>query len=1182
MTTTLPAETCPECGGQLLIKKNSLFLGRYKIVSMMDMTSMSQIYLTLDKNMENRPTILKLLFKDDTPETDAPGESTRMEQNVAARVSHPNLVTIYDAGMTNANEHFLLMEFIDGENLHDVIEKEGRLSFVRTARIMMQVCDALNAIHKAGYIHKDMKPANIMLVNNDEPGQELVKVLDFGISQPIHPAIGGLNRKNEIVGTPAYMSPEHTRKAFVGIHSDIYSAGIMMHEMLMGKPPFEYSRDSLIDAQRKYTPESLKMQGITDLPVSIDDLILQMLSKNTNLRPASCEEVKKRIEQALNPWRASVKEKKSENKQKIGTRIKFNKSDKFLFHPEELRRIMESLPPKMNESPPLWQISGVRGIGKTRLIKTIVSKAEDMGMDTYIFPYPGGDYPIEVLRSLVYNLSVEKAPDRKSINTALSALLQQSGIDMHEDIVQRVDNLLQKPENILKPGNISTNILENYIFATVYSVLEAIAIRNPTLICFDDCHMYDSMFKRFLRFLQARITNTRVPVAMLILEDLTATVTGDAEENSCLEGIYHLKLKPLPNDRMKTFLHDIFPLRPGYTLAKRLIELSDGYPAHIKMFCRYINSIKGFIIQDEKIRLIRNEMLDEIPPNIEEIQKQRIQEFGTRGKQESMAVELLKRIALMGTSAKLTTLAILLNAEARNDLKENLNLLLNILTDQTYLLPRSNIEKDELTISKPLHEIILRKMALSESRPVTLTAVAHAIEQSPSNRLSDNYKRLADLYEQAGDINKAVDYHILMSRQSHARFDFQNTAKQLQIALGLLTQKGDINSAQGQLIGRELGSVLKDMGRFSEALEAYNLQDDSIKVKTANPMELNELLEITSVLVSLREYRRATRMLKALTKKLEDTHARLMAAECHLLYTEIHMWQGKPDKALGSIKKAEEHLEGHQITPIHWMLALQRAKLLITNEQPDIAIKVLNKILSSLDRPFYYYLKAEALGMKGLAEIRMGRMEQARQTINEGYDLSKQYSYKNGMAANGMNLAVLDFFQGDCESSEKLCSHTLELNKEIGDPYFDTSIHIVQSYIHICNNRLDKATELAKKALDISHRHSYALGQGVALLRLAVIYSHQDRWTDAERFLKRAKGFISPAEHSEIGYINFNKPEIDALTGRILLHKGDVAGAREKITLAIEEFTALGRTMEAERATGCLERINRVATADAL
>ncbi|HEY9717038.1 MAG TPA: serine/threonine-protein kinase [Trichormus sp.] len=162
----------------------------------------------------------------------------QQEAKAASHINHPNIISVFDFGTTESGQPFIVMDYVRGRSLDDIIQEDGPLAPERCLRIFVQVADALAEAHKCGVIHRDLKPSNVMLVS-DGNGGESVRIVDFGIAKIVNSDTGNqLTKTGEIFGSPAYMSPEQCRGNVLDERSDIYSLGCVFYEALSGAPPF--------------------------------------------------------------------------------------------------------------------------------------------------------------------------------------------------------------------------------------------------------------------------------------------------------------------------------------------------------------------------------------------------------------------------------------------------------------------------------------------------------------------------------------------------------------------------------------------------------------------------------------------------------------------------------------------------------------------------------------------------------------------------------------------------------------------------------------------------------------------------------------------------------------------------------------------------------------------------------
>jgi predicted Ser/Thr protein kinase len=243
---------------------------RYRILGLLGQGGMCEVYRAHDQ-MLNQAVALKFLAV--AQFTDAALTRFRNEVRLARQVSHPNVCRVYDIGVIEGM-HFLTMEYVDGEDLRSLLRRIGRLSGDKALEIARRLCAGLAAAHDKGVLHRDLKPANIML---DGRGQVLIT--DFGLAGLAGQVEGGEIRS----GTPAYMAPEQLAGKEVSLRSDIYSLGLVLHEMFTGKRVFE---DGARSYERRSAPTNLSSTA-KDVDPAVERVILRCLDADPRNRPAS-------------------------------------------------------------------------------------------------------------------------------------------------------------------------------------------------------------------------------------------------------------------------------------------------------------------------------------------------------------------------------------------------------------------------------------------------------------------------------------------------------------------------------------------------------------------------------------------------------------------------------------------------------------------------------------------------------------------------------------------------------------------------------------------------------------------------------------------------------------------------------------------------------------------------------
>jgi eukaryotic-like serine/threonine-protein kinase len=298
---------CPKCGviysskpkrcgidGEALVDSDEdplvgRTLDRYKLIQPLGSGGMGCVYLA-EHTVLDREYAVKILYGELAAEENLVKRFTR-EAKYLSQVKHKNVVHVTDFGRSDAGLTYLVMEHLQGISLKELIDLEGQMTSKDIAVISRQVFLGLAAIHDAGFVHRDVKPSNIMLVHED--GQDVAKILDFGLASIIDDEAREtkLTKAGQAVGTPTYMAPEQVKAAEVGAPADVYAMGIGMYEALTGAVPFHgNSSEVMIAHVTKEVPTIVVANGL-------EIVIAECLQKDPSSRPTI-----PRLLEMLKPW----------------------------------------------------------------------------------------------------------------------------------------------------------------------------------------------------------------------------------------------------------------------------------------------------------------------------------------------------------------------------------------------------------------------------------------------------------------------------------------------------------------------------------------------------------------------------------------------------------------------------------------------------------------------------------------------------------------------------------------------------------------------------------------------------------------------------------------------------------------------------------------------------------------
>ena len=272
-----------------MLSKGQKINERYEIIKSIGEGGMANVYLA-DDTILDRKVAIKVL-RGDLENNDKFIRRFQREAKSVSDLSHPNIVEVYDVGEEDG-QHYIVMEYIDGRTLKQLINKRGALTVAEVIDIMTQLTDGLSTAHEAYIIHRDIKPQNIMILDDG-----LIKITDFGIAMTLNAT--QLTQTNSVMGSVHYLPPEQAAGQTATTKRDIYSAGILMYELLMGSVPFK--GDNAVEIALKQMKEripSIRKQNPL-IPQSVENIVLKATAKNPKNRYDNIKEMHEDLVHAL-------------------------------------------------------------------------------------------------------------------------------------------------------------------------------------------------------------------------------------------------------------------------------------------------------------------------------------------------------------------------------------------------------------------------------------------------------------------------------------------------------------------------------------------------------------------------------------------------------------------------------------------------------------------------------------------------------------------------------------------------------------------------------------------------------------------------------------------------------------------------------------------------------------------
>ena len=314
--TVAVAKVCPQCGNEYLTTDRfcprdgsplrpktgddplvgKIIADRYLILARLGEGGMGRVYLGEHMKM-NRQCAIKVMNPNLVNDTDSATRFAREASN-AARILHPNVAAVFDYGDADKIV-YLVMEFVDGEPLSTILEREAPLAARRAVDLARQIADGLGAAHELGIVHRDLKPDNV-IVTRSRNQREIPKVVDFGIAKAVT-GLGqeGLTRSGLVIGTPEYMAPEQLLGDPVDARADVYSLGCILYQMLTGIHAFSAdTREQMIRRRLHEAPPHVR-EVVPGIPRQLDAVITKMLARSSSGRFANGTEVRDALDPAV-------------------------------------------------------------------------------------------------------------------------------------------------------------------------------------------------------------------------------------------------------------------------------------------------------------------------------------------------------------------------------------------------------------------------------------------------------------------------------------------------------------------------------------------------------------------------------------------------------------------------------------------------------------------------------------------------------------------------------------------------------------------------------------------------------------------------------------------------------------------------------------------------------------------
>jgi tetratricopeptide (TPR) repeat protein len=780
--------------------------GRYQVKKFLGEGGKKKVYLAHDTVLDR--DIAFALIKTEKLDDEARTRIKREARAMGRLGDHPNIVTIHDMG-EHEGQPYMVLPLMPGGDVEGLIEKapDHRLPLEQAIGIAKSVCLGIEFAHAKGIIHRDLKPGNVWL-----SAEGTVKVGDFGLALAVD--LSRLTKSGMMVGTVSYMPPEQAMGGEVTTRADLYSLGAMLYEMVTGRPPFVGDDSVAIIGQHINTPPVSPTWHRADLPPGLEVLILQLLEKDPQRRPASAADVYQALEsiEAGRVEQEPLREAPTLAESPLYRPV-------FVGREPELKQLQSAFDGAMSGQGALLMVVGEPGIGKTALCEQVSTYVTLRGGKTLLgHCYEEGSLSlpylafVEALRS--YVLTRDTKDLRKELGTGAS------------DVARIVSEIRERLKIKLKPPGDPEEARYRLMQAVTGFLSNAATVR-PLMVVLEDLHDADKGTLDMLTHVSRNLAGTRLLIVGTYRDvkvDRTHPLSAALAELRRVSTYGRVLLRGLNADEVRRMLESIARQDVPWGLAEAVHRQTEGNPLFVQEVVRYLAE-EGLITRKEgRWRSTKDTPLEiSIPEGLRDVIGKRLSLLSKECNQ------LLSVASVIGREFVLETLKAV--AGIKEDtfvdaLKEAVQL--------SVLEERSQVGVVRYRFTHAFFRQTLYEELIAPQRLQLHQQVARSLEKQYAKRLKEHAAELAEHFSQStdpADLVKAVEYGKMAAERAMSVYAYGEAARLLEQALKVqrVLDPGDRGKVCDLLL--ILGDAFIDGGQPRRALdrelpEAFSLAED--------------------------------------------------------------------------------------------------------------------------------------------------------------------------------------------------------------------------------------------------------------------------------------------------------------------------------------------------------------------
>ncbi len=836
----------------------SLASGRYLIRRPIGQGGQKKVYLARDERLD-RDVVIALLKTDDLSAESVP-RLTREAQAMARLGSHPNIVTVYDIG-DEEGRPFIVSQYVEGGSVSDLLKAadKHRLPFDQVIRIGSQICQALIHCHSQGIIHRDLKPGNVWLAQDGT-----AKLGDFGLA--VSADFSRITLEGALVGTVVYMPPELMLGHQAEPRSDLYSLGVMLYELVTGRPPFLGDQFVAIISQHINSPPVAPSWHNPEVPQALETLILRLLAKSPEERPASAAEVAKALA-AIGTSAPALAERAVQQDAKSLSRLA---AGVFIGREQETKELRVALNETLSGKGHLFMLVGEPGSGKTRMTEQLTTYARLCNAQVLTGScYEGEGAPafwpwLQIVRSYAQELAPEKLLSIMGPGAA--------------DIAQVVSEVRERLPDLPPPPTLEPEQARFRLFDSVTTFLKNASKLQPLVVILDDLHWADKPSLLLLQFLARELKDAFILVIgtyrdmELGRQHPLSQTLGELSRQGLSARIV---LRGLTEQDVARFIEMTTGINPPESLVKTVYQQTEGNPFFLSEIVRLL-VVEGQLERPQ----VTTASGVRIPEGVREVIGRRLDQLSDE------CNRILTTASVIGREFSLDAL------EPLSDITGDQ--LLEFLDEATAARVVSELPQAVGQYSF-VHALIRETLydEISTARRVRFhRRIGEVLEKLYANSLDSHLTELAYHFFQAspaGDSDKAIDYAIRAAKRAISQLAYEEAAGHYERARAVIELQEDVDEAQRGEMSLALGDAQKKAGNNAKAREAF-LQAAEIARKRGAPEQLGRAAlgvgtaMVASGKVDELEVSTLKEALSALSEEETALRARLLAQLSMALY----------------------------------------------------------------------------------------------------------------------------------------------------------------------------------------------------------------------------------------------------------------------------------------------------------